>query len=348
MDATVGREADAVAFLGALAEAPHRYDFYDALRRLECLYADKPRWGRAVRPVDEPLRLGQAPDLAFAPSPLAALNTAPGARAPRLQVRLFGLLGPNGPLPLHITEYVRERARHAGDQTLSAFLDVLQHRFIAFFYRAWAQAQPHVNHDRPSEDRFTAYLGAFMGISAAPFRARDELPDLAKFFHVGTFIRPTRNADGLAAVLRDFFRVPVEVEQWVGHWLVLSAAERTRLEPGVSPLGAGAVLGSRVYDRQHKFRLHLGPLTYAQYQQYLPGGRLLRQLVDWVRLYVGFEMAWDVCLQLRQADVPRLRLGNGTRLGWTTWLGERHERGDADDLRLNAERFVRHPGVRIQ
>ncbi len=155
MGADLGRETDTLAFLSALAEAPHRYDFYQTLRRLECLYAEKPRWGEALRPVDEPVRLGQDPDLSFAPAPLAAFDR-PAGQTPHLQVRLFGLLGPNGPLPLHLTEYARERLRHAGDPTLSRFLDMFHHRFIALFYRAWAQAQPHVNRDRPGQDRFAA------------------------------------------------------------------------------------------------------------------------------------------------------------------------------------------------
>ena len=71
------------------------------------------------------------------------------ARRRACRCRLFGLLGPNGPLPLHLTEYARERLRHAGDPTLSRFLDIFHHRFLALFYRAWAQAQPHVNRDRP-------------------------------------------------------------------------------------------------------------------------------------------------------------------------------------------------------
>ena len=71
MGAKLGYETDALNFLADLAREPYRYDFYQTLRRLECLYGDKPRWGAALRPVDEPLRLGQDPDVAFAPAPLA-------------------------------------------------------------------------------------------------------------------------------------------------------------------------------------------------------------------------------------------------------------------------------------
>src|SRR5437867_12421077 len=115
MAATVGRETNALAFFAELSEAPYRHDFYQTLRRLECLYATRPRWGHAKRPIEEPVRLGQDPDLSFAPAPLASFETGPEGKPPRLQVRLFGLLGPNGPLPLHITEYARERLRLAGE-----------------------------------------------------------------------------------------------------------------------------------------------------------------------------------------------------------------------------------------
>ena len=114
--------------------------------------------------MDEPVRLGQAADLAFAPAPLATFDPGQGGSRPRLQVRLFGLLGPNGPMPLHLTEYVRDRLRNASDPTAARFLDLLNHRFLALFYRAWAQAQPHVNRDRPDRDRFAGYIGSFVGI----------------------------------------------------------------------------------------------------------------------------------------------------------------------------------------
>lgn len=369
MATSLGRETDAVAFFAALADAPYRYDFYQALRRLECLYADKPRWGQALRPVDEPVRLGQDPDLSFAPAPLASFEMPPDGRPPRLQVRLFGLMGPNGPLPIHITEYARERLRHAGDPTLTRFLDLLNHRFLALFYRAWAQAQPHVNRDRPKDDRFAAYIGSFVGVTPAAFRQRDSLPDLAKFFHAGTLIRHVRNAEGITSILQQFFRVPVQVEQFVGHWLRLATSERTRLGGSESSgsslgstLGTGAVAGSRVWDRQHKFRVHLGPLSLAQYESFLPMGAQpgsggaapkpqsgegghLRKLVDWIRLYLCYELDWDVRLVLKQNEVPRLALGRGGKLGWTTWLGERRARTDAGDLCLDAEAFVDRAGV---
>jgi type VI secretion system protein ImpH len=356
MGGQLGNETHALTFLADLAREPYRYDFYQTLRRLECLYAEKPRWGAALRPVDEPLRLGQDPDVSFAPAPLASFEFGKDGGPPRLQVRLFGLLGPNGPLPIHITEYARHRLRHAGDPTLSRFLDLFHHRFIALFYRAWAQAQPHVNRDRPDHDRFFTYVGSFVGIAPQPLRQRDAVPDLAKLFHAGTLVRQVRNAEGLAAIIRQFFRVPAAIEEFVGHWLRLEPRERTFLRRDGAALASGAVLGARVWDHQGKFRIHLGPLTLAQYEAFLPAtpwnppgadrsGTLLRKLVDWVRFYLCFELDWDMRLTLKREEVPRLTLGVGGQLGWTTWLGTRTAASDAADLCLDGETFVTEAGV---
>ena len=74
------------------------------------------RLGKPVclRPGDEPVRLSQEASVSFAPSTLSACEPNDG-RPPRLEQRFFGLLGANGPLPLHITEYARHRLRHAGE-----------------------------------------------------------------------------------------------------------------------------------------------------------------------------------------------------------------------------------------
>ena len=350
MGATLGNETDALTFLRDLAREPYRYDFYQTLRKLECLYGSRPRWGTALRPVDEPVRLGQDPDVAFAPAPLAALELGRDGAPPRLQVRLFGLLGPNGPMPIHITEYARHRLRHAGDPTLSRFLDLFHHRFLSLLYRAWAQAQPHVNRDRPESDRFVVYVGSFVGMAPTTMRRRDSVPDLARLFHAGTLVRQVRNGEGLAAILRQFFKVPASVEEFVGHWLRLAPRERSYLRRDGAALGAGAVLGARVWDHQSKFRIHFGPLTLEQYEAFLPtrpgerpgpsSGRLLQKLVDWVRFYLCFELDWDVRLRLKRDEVPVLKLGFAGQLGWTTWLGTRRSSVDAADLCLDGEMFV--------
>ena len=333
---------DPLSYFRALEDKPFSFDFFQALRRMECLHPGKPRLGKGMRPIDEPLRLAQEPSMTFAPSTLSACTPPAEGKPGRIEVRFFGLLGPNGPLPLHLTEYGRARLINSGDATFVRFLDMFNHRFLLFFYRAWAQARPVVNLDRPREDRFAVYVGALEGMAGDKLRGRDDIGDFAKLFFAGLLGRQVRNRDGLVALLTSYFRVPVQVEQFVGHWMPLPPRERTRLFPGEpgAQLGCGTVLGARIWDAQHKFRIWLGPLTLSQYESFLPGGKAIGRLVAWVRQYFCFEFEWDARLVLARNEVPKVRLGQFGRLGWTTWLGTRPAATDATDLTLDAERLI--------
>lgn len=332
--------ADHLTFFRALEEKPYQYDFYQALRRIECLFPHMPRIGQALRPIDEAVRLGQEPALTFAPSTVSSFKTSVGATVPRMDVRFFGLLGPNGPLPLHLTEFARSRSIHAGDHTFVRFLDIFHHRFLELFYRSWAQAQPTVSLDRPHDDRFSFYAGSLFGLGDISLRQRDAVEDFSKLFFSGLLARHVRNRDGLVALLTGYFRLPVSVEEYVGHWMKLQEEDRTRLGKDGATLGNGAVLGSRVWDCQHKFRIRLGPLDLAQYESFLPGGSAFPKLVAWVRQYLCFELEWDVQLVLKREQIPKTQLGTFGRLGWTTWLGNYQRPAEAADLTLDAERLL--------
>ncbi len=330
--------AYAVALLEALRREPYAFHFFQALRRLECLHRDRPRLGRSVRLADDPVRLAQQPSMAFAPATLAAFEPGDDQHPARLYEYFLGLFGPNGPLPLHLTEYVRDRTRNAGDQTFARFADLFHHRMLCLFYRSWADAQPTVSFDRPETDRFKTYIGASFGMGTPALWHRDAAPDLAKFHYAGRLAGQTRNPEGLQAILADFFKLPATIESFVGHWLPLDEKSRCRLgeTPTTGLLGMTAVIGERVWDCQYKFRITIGPMGLEDFQRFLPGSDGLRRLVAWVRNYVGDELLWDFNPILKREEVPPLVLGEGTRLGWTTWLTGQPPERDADDLKLDA------------
>jgi type VI secretion system protein ImpH len=327
---------EAELLLHALQETPWAHDFHHALRRLEALHPERPRWGLARRPKDDALRLGQQPALDFAPASVAGLTSADDKRPARLEIRFFGLLGPNGPLPLHLTEHARERLLHHGDASFARFLDVFHHRLLSLFQRAWAQPRPTVSFDRPEEDRFHDYVGSLIGIATPECRERDAAGDRIKLAMAGWLARPTRNAEGLRALLVAYFRLPVEIEEFVGHWMSLPDDDLTRLgrHAACAQLGVGAVAGRRVWDRQHKIRVRLGPLTLAQYEDFLPKGSAHGKIVALLRQYLSLELDWDARLALKADEVPRVQLGG------STWLGQRPQQTPADELVLNMERLA--------
>lgn len=326
---------DPLSLLSALEAHPARFDFYGALRQLECAFPDLPRIGQAARPADEAVRFGQHPSLAFEPALLASFQRG-GKGAPRLLLNFFGLMGANGPLPTHLTEYIRDRQRNFNDPTLAAFCDVFHHRMISLFYRAWATAQPAVSLDRPGADRFAQYLGSLIGIGMPSLQGRDSVPDVAKLHFAGRLGPQTRNAEGLAALLSDYLGVPVRVEQFVGHWMTLPTDGLCALRsgPDAPVLGHTTVMGKKVWNTQHKFRLLIGPLDLAQTRRLLPGGDSLQRVRDWVRQYVGLAMDWDVNLIVKKEQLPGLRLGSAP-LGWTSWLSSQAPLADDRQLLIN-------------
>ncbi len=332
--------AHTLEWLNALEEAPHRFGFYAALRRLECLHPDQPRIGQAARPADEALRLGQKPALAFAASTLAEFRQG-GPGAPNFFAQyFFGLFGPNGPLPLHLSEYAYGRELNCGDASFRAFADVFHHRLLGLFYRAWADAQPTVSLDRSSARRFDVFVGSLIGVAAPEFRNREAVPHDARLALVGRFALGTRPAEGLSGLLGDFFGFAFRVREFAGEWLRLAREDRLLLGAGADgcALGLGTVLGREVFGCAHAFQVVCGPLGFGEFVRMLPGQPSLEKLRDLVRAYVGDEFKCTLRLVLSAAEVPECRLGAGgpcgmaARLGWTSWLGHRRGREDADDV----------------
>lgn len=327
----------------AVQREPWAYDFFALLRRVEGLALRSPRLGTAKRPGAEALRLGQDPELDFAPAALTTLRERTEG-PPRLGVRFFGLFGPMGPLPLHLSEYARDRQRNHADATLVRFADIFHHRALLLFYRAWAQAQPAAQADRPDDDQFAKWVSALFGQAGAALRQADAVPDAAKRHVAAHLARPARNAESMVKVLRQYFDVPVSVESHVGHWMALRSEDRSRLGRQSARLGVTAVAGARVWDRQYKLRLQLGPLTWMRYQQFLPGRHALIELRDWMRQLIGFEFHWELRLVLQGPQVPELRIGRRApvrhELGRSTWLGRHAPHADRGDLVLQAARLA--------
>ena len=345
--AATGRSQALDALLAGLEAEPWRFHLYAALRALEAGYAGHPRFGRARRAKDDPVRFGQEPTLAFAPSTVAAFRRG-GATPARFEQLLLGLFGPNGPLPLHLTEYARQRERNFNDPTFRRFADVFHHRMIELFYRAWAESQPVTHADRPAEDRFALYVGSLAGFGLDALRSRVALPDAAYLHWAALFAMPTRPAEGLERVIAGYFGVPARVEQCVGHWIHFDASMTSRLGGANAELGTRATLGEQIWDCAGKFRVVLGPVGYASFERFLPGRESLERLVAVVRTWTSDQLWWDLQVILERDEVPATRLDARSGLAWNTWLLGSAATHDAteyliDPMNLSRQRASRSP-----
>ncbi len=342
-DQTGKTPADLTALLQRLQEKPYEFSFFHALRLIECRADKKPRLGESKKPADDAVRLAQEPEMTFAPATITACEISPKLGLPRLLVRFLGLLGPAGPLPLHFTEYARTRQRVHGDRTFSWFLDMFHHRMLSLFYRAWAANEPTVSFDRPESDRFAFYVGSLGGLGMPGLQGRDEMSDAAKLHYAGLLSNQRRSADGLQAMVENFFRLPATVKEFIGEWLAVPNQYLCYLgmTDSNNRLGQSALAGTKVWSRQHKFRIVLGPLDYNDYLSFLPTGERLKRLKALVQNYAGDEMSWDVNLLLHHEETPATRLNGHSRLGWTSWMGKKQDETDTDDLLLDVPCWVK-------
>jgi type VI secretion system protein ImpH len=330
-NAPTGHAATAHALNAILRDAQSRpwlHGFIPLLRKLAAAEPDMPQVGQAQRPQQESFRLGQQASLAFAPRELAKVDIVhDGKRRARAHIKLFGLgaLGPNGALPIHFTELVRERVEAKRDHTLTNFLDLFHHRAFTHIYRAWAQSQSASGLDRAAEETFTPYIARLAGDE--PAEVQDSaLPPHARWASSAHRVRAARNPEGLVSTLSRFFGVPVRLREYMLQWMPIERQDQCMLgQPRPSSiLGEGAMAGEVVPDRQSRFRLVIGPLGMDGYLRLTPQGsstgKDLPALIEIVRSFVGFEYVWEVQLLIRSDAAPQAQLGSDTQLGWSTWM----------------------------
>ncbi len=125
--------------------------------------------------------------------------------------------------------------------------------------------------------------------------------------------RKTRNAEGLEAILADFFGIPTEIRELEGYWMKIPKENQCRLgeSPETGSLGLNAVAGERKYEVQLKFRIRMGPMEIEDLHRLVPIGDSFRRLQDWVLNYVNHEFYWDLQCVVKAAAVPALTLGGG-------------------------------------
>jgi len=327
----------------ALQDEPYTFGFFNALRLLECAHKDKPRIGQSLRPIDDPVRLLQTPTMSFAPSTLSKFEPQTKESPAKLSSYFFGLFGPNGPLPLHLTEHACNRSVRFRDNTFAGFADIFHHRMLSLFYRAWANHQPTVSHDRQDADQYKTYIGSLFGLGMPSLHDRDDMPDNAKLYYAGLLSNQTRHLYGLESILHGFFHIPVKINEFIGEWVSMPEHCQIKISQGVETmtLGIDSNIGSHIWTSQLKFRLEFGPLDLDEFMSLLPGSRSLSRLAAIVRNYIGDELAWDLKLLLKRDQIPSFSLDGTNKFGWTSWLHSDGRQKEYEETIINYTSIIK-------
>jgi len=321
-----------------LAE-PQRFEFFQAVRLL-LLWLEE----RGVPPqqaLESHLRFANSLSLRFPASQVEALalvhDKPAHAGIPRPQFRLtpsfMGLLGAHGTLPAHYTERIQAWIASEQDEAPRAFLDLLSNRMLALFYGAWKKYRVEHIAAAPS-DRFLLLLLALAGFTPGAQAPAGGVRDDVLALYAGMLRRRPASGAVLARMLTEVLRVPVALQEFVGHWDRLAQAERSALGGVNAVLGDAALLGERCWRPDLRVRVRIGPLDSAQFERFLPQGSGAATLRTLLGLFAAPTLSYEIVLVLGASQVRPLRLGQcSRRLGLDSYVIGAPATRDRDDMR---------------
>lgn len=309
-----------------LLGAPQGFNLFQAISLLESAALTATAVGCSHAPHErEAVRLSSVVSLSFEPSDIESVSRpAPTGEPFVLRTPVLSLAGAGGPLPQPFTELLLERYAKR-DSATADFLDIFNHRLLAFLYRSRRKHNVSLNMAQPSRASLASALDAISALGQqSGLRAPDDSRQWLR--HAGLLGGAPRSMSGLLAILKDRLEATINGTQFCGSWRALEPDAFSRLNTRSTTrgtrLGQATVLGQRVWDQGAGLRLDFSHLSVARLHKLLPGGNdhLLAQWL--VRRYVPQDLDTRITLRPTATEKRPSILGaaNPMRLGWTSWL----------------------------
>ncbi len=318
-----------------LAE-PYRFDFFQAVRVLEQWFIREGERPQDILPYK--LYFRNTLNMSFPASDIEQLNVydahhekldAANDKPEKVDITpaFMGMLGVQGVLPTTYTEQLGRRETYHRDHAARAFFDVFTNRAVALFYDAWKKYRLSMQYELHGEKRYLPLVSAIAGFGMphhAHCMAEGEgvIHDQALAHFAGSLTHRPLSAATLKRLLSEYFNVELSVEQFVGAWYEVPEEQRTRLGHPMARLGQSALAGKRVWQRDLRMRLWIGPLRSDRFRDFLPGGSAAKALAKWLKLLTGNALEYQVQLTLHRDDIKPSQLGRrgDAQLGWNSFL----------------------------
>ena len=293
-------------------------DFFELVRRIEHGRPDFPRLGKAARPTQENVRFGQTPYLHFPPTEVSEIRQGKDGVEALIMTYFFGLLGVNGPMPLEFTNYVFQRSHNYYDQTWRRFLDIINHRFLTLFYRAWAENEQAVSFDRENDDKITDIIRALAGTPTEMFVSDKTFPYLTANY-ASHFGRSVKSRSSLEEILRSVLKATVKVKDFVISFYDIPKDAHCLLgNRETSVLGENIQLGRSYMSATREFEIEIGPISFAESIKWMPGTKRFDLINKIVTAYLDRPLEYSLTFIVIEKTVPEVRFegeDKGVRLG---------------------------------
>ena len=320
-----------------LLENAGRFEFLQAVRLMRKIWPDRDPVGGDSDPASEVVCFRSQILPIFPKSDVSDAEEPVDGGPARLTVEFMGVATPAswGSLPRRYAEEIVRLVR-SKNYALRDFLDLFNHRMISLFYRARERSMPALALDRGRDNGFEHSIWGMLGLATGGLSDRLPIDDRMLAGRAGLLGMRPLSASALESVIRSVFAVPVSIEQFVSGTYAIEEDDRVALGHQNSGLGTDLYLGGELSLVQSKFRVRLGPLDRASYEEMLPHRPGFRKVMDLIHFAAGEGFDYELQLVLRREDAPTMQIrepvADTPRLGWSSWLRTEPARGDADDL----------------
>ena len=237
---------------------------------------------------------------------------------PQITLSPRALFNPLGILPQYIFEVLSEQSASKED-TLYQFLNLFNERIIQLQYAAFQKSRLYLSFElRPNDNAFNTMINAMTGCNHS---ATSEISPLERLFYANVFNRRHISRSVIEKTLRQIFKLPINIQSNQGQWFNLPKTQQSKLGQHFNQVGRNVALGQRYWNIQHKVMLVIGPLTLAEFTQFLPKKSSLKRLNAWLGLLLPNEIHYELKFILHQDSIPETQLNHHhSALGHTTWL----------------------------
>jgi len=245
----------------------------------------------------------------------------------------LGLYGINSPLPrcYHEQVAVQQRTLGKGMVPLQNFLDIFNNRFYWLYYQSWKKYRFYLFLNQDANNKINERINSFTGWGiftpeqkSTSLKQGNEpvIHNLALLKFSGIFAQRARNKAGLKILLCYLFPdIKMKVKEFVPRWIELN--DIPGLEGDKNRLGENCFIGKFIRDYMSRICIEIGPITFEEYLNFLPGTKQASKLIGLLKIYLNDGLEFDFEYKINADTIAAISWDDERlKLGSTLWLGK--------------------------
>ena len=242
----------------------------------------------------------------------------------RFILTFLGLYGINSPIPRCYHEQIsfQEKILGEGNIPLQNFLDIFNNRFYWLYYQSWKKYRFYLHLNGDSDNKVSERINSFIGRGSFAKRDTSTISDFTLLKYAGVFSQRVRNKEGLKILLNHLFpQFKIRIKEFVPHWVELIGVPRIGSDD--FSLGKNSFIGDATVDYMSRICLEIGPVSFEDYLEFLPGTQNARRINELLKLYLNDGLEYDVKFLIEADTIAEISWDdNRLKLGTTFWLGK--------------------------